>query len=403
MNILAFNAGSSSLKAALYALDDSQLQDDAVPPAWSARAEWNDLPGKAEIRVQAGGKSFERWIEIASAGEVFEPVLDFLASEQVDIVGHRIVHGGATFRDSTLITPEARSAIEQLRDLAPAHNQLQLEGVDAAVRVMGPGVSQIAVFDTTFHVTLPPAAYVYAGPHGWLEQGIRRYGFHGISHQYAAARAAKLLGRDPQSLRLISCHLGNGCSLAAIDSGRSVDTTMGFTPLDGLMMGTRSGSVDPGLLIYLLRHRGYSLDQIDHTLNHQSGLLGISGLSADMSQILAAKEQGNARAQLAFDVYIHSVRRHIGAMLPSMDGLDALIFTAGVGENCPEIRSAVCQSLSFLGLALDPGKNAQSDEGDISSVDSRVRTLVVRTQEEWEIARECFRLTTGRVMAPRQG
>ncbi len=401
MNILALNAGSSSLKAALYAVDGSQLPDEPQPSSWSAHAEWADVPGKAAITVRANGNAFEEQIEIASTGEAFEPMMRFISSGstgvlrdigEIDVVGHRVVHGGLRFRDSTRITTEARSAIEQLRDLAPVHNQFALEGIDAVSRIMGPGGTQIAVFDTAFHASLPPAAYSYAGPYAWLEQGIRRYGFHGISHQYAAARAAKILGRDLRSLSLISCHLGGGCSVTAINGGRSVDTTMGFTPLDGLMMGTRSGSVDPGILIYLMRQREYSADQIDHTLNHESGLWGVSGISADMRQILAAKEQGNGRAQLAFEAYVHSVRRHIGAMLPSLTVLDALIFTAGVGENSPEIRSAVCDGLAFLGLALDPYKNAQSEEGDISPADSPVRILVVKTREEWAIACESLRV-----------
>jgi acetate kinase len=368
MNILALNAGSSSLKAALYALDDRPFPPDAPQPAWRARAEWSQLPGQAEIRVQTvRGTSFEKHVEITSAGEIFKPVLESLwggsASVvrdcgEIDVVGHRMVHGGGVFRDSTLITPAVRSAIEQLRDLAPAHNQFELEGVEAVGRSMGPGVTQVAVFDTAFHASLPLSAYVYPGPYAWLEQGIRRYGFHGISHQYAAARAARMLGRNLEPLRLISCHLGNGCSLAAIKEGHCVDTTMGFTPLDGLMMGTRSGSVDPGILIYLLRHRGYSADDIEHALNHESGLLGVSGISADMRQILVAMAQGNSRAQLAFDVYVHSVRFHVGAMLPSLGGLDALIFTAGVGENCPQIRSAVCSGFGFPGLTLAQGRQS---------------------------------------------
>jgi acetate kinase len=254
---------------------------------------------------------------------------------------------------------------------------------------------QFAVFDTAFHRSLPPAAFVYPGPYAWLEQGIRRYGFHGISHHYTAQRTATILGRDLESLRLISCHLGNGCSLAAIRDGLCVDTTMGFTPLDGLMMGTRSGSVDPGILLHLLRRGGCSVDQLDSMLNHESGLLGVSGISADMRQILAAMQDGNPRAQLAFDAYVHSVKSHIGALLPSLHGLDALVFTAGIGENCAPVRSGVCQGWEVLGLKLDTDKNVQVRvDGDISRSESAVRILVIRAQEEWAMATECFRLVT---------
>jgi acetate kinase len=249
------------------------------------------------------------------------------------------------------------------------------------------------VFDTGFHATLPDAAAIYPGPYEWVEEGIRRYGFHGISHQYCSNRAAQILDRDLASLRLITCHLGNGCSLAAIKNGRSIDTTMGFTPLDGLMMGSRSGSVDPGILIYLLRQSNYSAERLDYVLNKASGLRGISGVSSDLPQVIAAIAQGNYRAQLAWDMYVHHLRSGIGSMLPSLGGLDALVFTAGIGEKSPGIRQAACEAFSFLGLKIDPSKNQQQPiDQDIATDNSAVRVLVIRTQEDWAIAQQCWQL-----------
>jgi len=245
--------------------------------------------------------------------------------------------------------------------------------VDLAQQHLGPSVPQIAVFDTGFHSTLAPDAYVYPGPYAWLEEGIRRYGFHGISHAYASRRAGQLLSDDTAQgdLRLITCHLGSGASLAAVRGGKSIDTTMGFTPLDGLMMGSRSGAVDPGILVHLLRQHGFTADQLDDILYRQSGLLGISGISADMREILAAIERGDARAKLAFDIYLHRLVREIGAMLAVLGGADALVFTGGVGENCAPLREKVVEQFRFL---------------------PNLKTLVIHAEEEWEIARDCFEL-----------
>jgi acetate kinase len=256
-----------------------------------------------------------------------------------------------------------------------------------------PGARQVAVFDTAFHTTLPMYAKVYPVPYEWFQQGVARYGFHGISHQYTSRRAAEILGRDPAKLRMVTCHLGNGASLAAVRGGRSVDTTMGFTPLEGLMMGTRSGSIDPGILIYLVRHREYGADRLDRTLNKESGLKGVSGLSGDMREIVAAMEKGDERAKLAFDVYAYRLVREIGGMAASLGGLDALVFTAGVGENCAPLRETVCARLAFLGVHLDGAKNAEPPmDSDIAAADSPARVLVVHVEEDWEIARECWRM-----------
>jgi len=338
---------------------------------------------------------------VASRSEAIERLLQSLWSGEtqaisgpsdIDVVGHRVVHGGPRHFESSVVTAEVKSAIESVSVFAPLHNRAELEGMEIVAKLLGP-VPQIAVFDTGFHRTMPLSAATYPGPYDWFEQGIRRYGFHGINHQYCAQRAAQLLGKNLNSLKLVTCHLGNGCSLAAIREGRSVDTTMGFTPLEGLMMGTRSGSVDPGILTYLIRQRQFSGQQLDEVLNQKSGLLGISGISSDMRQVLAASQKGHERATLALEIYIHRLRSGIGAMVAVLGGVDALVFTAGVGENSPEVRTAVCDNFAFLGLRLDQGKNAHLPlDQDISAPDATVRVLVIHAEEDWMIARECWNL-----------
>ncbi len=403
MRILVLNAGSSSLKGRLYELSGEVPPDEPLPSLWDLQVDWARRGSPAEIRVKtASGALLQRQVAIDRLRGEFVPTIETLWSgetrviadrSQIDVVGHRVVHGGDKLVESTRITPEVTQTIDQLAVFAPAHNPIELNVIEAVERILGCNVPQVAVFDTAFHSTLPPQAYVYGGPNEWLQQGIRRYGFHGISHRYVARRSARLLQRDPESLRLVTCHLGSGCSLAAIRGGRSVDTTMGFTPLDGLIMSTRSGSVDPGILIHLLRNCSYTPDRLDAVLNRESGLKGISGVSGDMRQILAAMAEGNPRARLAFDVFVHRVRSLIGSMVASLGGVDALTFTAGVGENSPQVRAAVCDGFAFLGLSLDAERNAQpSGDQDIAHQDSRVRVLVIHTEEDWEIALECFRL-----------
>jgi acetate kinase len=403
MKILVLNGGSSGLKAMLYNLpDDTSAPARPPEPVWDAKVDWGRHAGKASIRIKAAGAVDERELEIARPDAVLGPVLGALwqgrtavlkRPSDIDVVGHRVVHGGKAFRQTTRITPEVKTEIARLVEFAPEHNRLELEAIEAAQRVLGPDIPQVAVFDTAFHTTLPPAATVYPGPYSWIGEGIRRYGFHGISHQYTSRRAAEILGGKTDSLRLITCHLGNGASLAAVRGGVSVDTTMGFTPLEGLMMGTRSGSIDPGIVIYLVRHCGYAADELDRILNKQSGLKGLSGISGDMREILAAIDQGNERAKLAYDVYGHRLCREIGGMLAALGGVDGLVFTAGIGENCPPLRDLVCRRFAFLGIELDRKKNERSPvDEDITTPASRVRVLVIHTEEDWEIARECLRL-----------
>ena len=405
MKILVLNAGSSSQKSRLYELKD-ELPDLPVAPLWEADADSSERPGVTRLKITtAQGQTLEEELQTDSRQDVITHLLDTLWSgktqvlvhpSEIDIVGHRVVHGGQEFRKSTSITPAVKDAIKRLSAYAPLHNPINLEGIEAVERIL-PHVPQVAVFDTAFHSQLPMAALVYPGPYEWFEEGIRRYGFHGISHQYCAGRAAQILGRDLASLRLITCHIGNGCSLAAISGGHSIDTTMGFTPLEGLMMGSRSGTVDPGILIYLVRQKGYSADQLDTLLNKESGLKGISGVSSDMREVLSAIREGNERARLAFDMYIHRLRSSIGAMLATLGGVDAFVFAGGVGEHASSVRWAACKAFGFLGLKLDAAKNAQSPaDQDIATADSAVRVLIVQTQEDWSIAKECWRIASSK-------
>ncbi len=399
MKILVLNSGSSSQKSCLYELGAS-LPDSPPAPLWEAKIEWQENGATLKVRTSSG-KTVEQSLDKSERSEAVAQMVQELVSgetkvlaelSEIDVVGHRVVNGGREFTKPTLITPEVTGAIEKMAVFAPLHNRAELEGIAQIEKRCG-GVRQVAVFDTGFHATLPEEAAVYPGPYAWVQRGIRKFGFHGINHQYCAGRAAQLLGRNLAHLKLVTCHLGNGCSLAAIRGGMSIDTTMGFTPLDGLMMGTRSGSVDPGILTYLLRQDQLGAAKLDEMLNAKSGLLGISGVSSDMREIVAAMKKGNGRAKLAFDIFVHRLRSGIGSMVAALNGIDALVFTAGIGENSAEVRAAACASLGFLGLAIDPAKNLSSPmESEISTAGSTVRVLVLAAQEDWAIARECWKL-----------
>ncbi|NET10340.1 MAG: acetate kinase [Symploca sp. SIO2B6] len=365
MKILVMNAGSSSHKLCLYMVE-ADLPDAPPKPDWSAQIDWYPQRQEAVVDVETHhGQLFNKTVALTSKRDILIQILSTLWQGQtqviqspadIDIVGHRVVHGGQTYCGSAVVTAEVKAAIAQLIPLAPSHNPANLEGIELMDDLLG-DVPQVAVFDTAFHCQMPEVATTYPGPYEWIEQGIRRYGFHGISHQYCAHRAAHILQRDIADLRLIICHLGNGSSLSAVKNGHSIDTTMGFTPLDGLMMGTRSGAVDPGILIYLMR-QGYSANQLDHLLNQNSGLKGISGVSHDLRDIGVAIVQGNPRASLAQDLYLHRLNACIGSMLMSLGGLDAIVFTAGIGEHSATVRASVCDSMTFLGVQLDGDKNA---------------------------------------------
>jgi acetate kinase len=403
MKILVLNGGSSSFKCWFQDVPEGEGPSEGAPPRWSARVDWSRNSGAADVKItRSDGASATRTITADSPSRFLEPVLEGLwkgeakaidSPAEVDVVGHRIVHGGPKYRESVLVTAEVRAGIAEQAEFAPAHTPLQLAAIETVIRIIGSSVPQVAVFDTGFHATLGPAAYVYPGPYEWLDQGIRRYGFHGISVQYSTRRAAELLQVPKNSSRLIVCHLGNGASVSAVANGKSVDTSMGFTPLEGIMMGTRSGSIDPSILVYLIRRHGSTADQMDDTLNRKSGLLGVSGISGDMREILEARDQGNERARLAYDIYAHRLTSEIGAMLAVLGGVDAIVFTGGIGENCAPLREDVCRQLAFLGLKLDPAKNARPAlDQNVAAEGSQVQVLVIRADEDWEIARECQRL-----------
>jgi acetate kinase len=412
MNVLVLNSGSSSQKSCLYQLGEN-LPNDPPSCAWEGKVEWIGEQARYSIRNEKG-VSVTDASSVSSRGDAIKRLLQTLwsgktqaisAPSDIDAVGHRVVHGGPNHFEPAIVTAEVKEAVKSVSAFAPLHNRAELEGMDIIAQLLGP-VPQVAVFDTGFHRSMPLRAATYPGPYEWFGQGIRRYGFHGINHQYCAERAARILGKDLNSLRLVTCHLGNGCSLAAIRNGLSVDTTMGFTPLEGLMMGTRSGSVDPGVLTYLMREREFSAAKLDDVLNKKSGLLGISGVSSDMREVVASAKDGNERAKLALEMYTHHLQRGIGSMIAVLGGVDVIVFTAGVGENSPALRADVCRNFNFMGVALDESKNEQAQAGqekntdtDISAAGSSVRVLVIHAQEDWMIARECWRVARDQATA----
>jgi acetate kinase len=399
MNILVLNAGSSSFKASLYRLNEKDLPLDPVVPLWTGKIDWNST-GTAVLKATTADDSVGEERSGTNRSADIHDLLNWIWSgktqvidsiKEIDIVGHRVVHGGEKYRQPMSIDAEVKAEIDRLSIYAPLHNPANLMGINI-IESLSPNIPQIAVFDTAFYGDLPEVAYVYPVPYQWLERGIRKYGFHGISHQYCTQQAAKLLGRDLKELRLISCHLGNGCSLAAVKFGRCIETTMGFTPLDGLMMGTRCGSIDPGIILHLLREKEYTVAELDHILNFESGLLGVSGVSNDLREIDKAIASGNTRAKLALDIYIDLLTAKIGSLLPDLGGIDALIFTGGVGENHAGVRAAVVAKLTFLGVEIDPTLNSlpMTVDRDLATSQSQVRILSIHTQEEWQIAIICL-------------
>ncbi|NES04335.1 MAG: acetate kinase [Okeania sp. SIO2F4] len=399
MKILVLNAGSSSQKSCLYEITTENLPENPLQPIWSAAIDWtaNNDYGILEIEANGVEKEFKlnpekrlegisKMLETLSQGET--KVIENLS--EINVVGHRVVHGGSDYSEATLITDKVKATIKNLIPLAPAHNPNHLEGIEAIEKILG-NIPQIAVFDTAFHSQMPKEVAIYPIPYEWFEKGIRRYGFHGTSHKYCSQKAAKILGKPLEYLRIITCHLGNGASLTAVSNGISINTTMGFTPLEGLMMGTRSGSIDPAILIYLMREYGFDAEKLNKMLNKESGLKGISGKSGDMRYITNTMQEGDELAQLAFDIYIHKLRCCIGEMLASLGGLDVLVFTAGIGEHSAIVREKTCAGFEFLGLKIDKEKNTKpAMNTDISAPDAKVAVLVVHTEEDWAIACECW-------------
>ncbi|MGU3470258.1 acetate/propionate family kinase [Paenibacillus sp. D51F] len=396
MNILVINAGSSSLKYQLYDMkDESVLASGRVERIGMDTAILTHEPAdKPEVRIVD---------EILEHTSAIKRVMDMLVHpehgvlgsvSEIHAVGHRVVHGGESFKESAIVTSETKLEIRKLFDLAPLHNPAHMMGI-LAVEAVLPGVPQVVVFDTAFHQTMPQESYLYPVPMVlYRRHGIRRYGFHGTSHAYVSERAAEVLGRPLEELKLVSCHIGNGASATAILNGKSFDTSMGMTPLEGLMMGTRSGDLDPAIVPYTMNKEDLTLTEVNSMLNKHSGLLAISGLSSDMREITEAMSNGDKNARLAFEMYTYRVRKYIGAYAAAMNGIDVLLFTAGVGENSVVLRERVCEGLTFLGIELDRELNAQRSKEAriISTPESRVKVMVVPTNEELLIARDTFKL-----------
>ena len=394
MNILVINCGSSSLK---YQLINSETEGVLA----KGLCERIGIDGMLTYQPE-GGEKEKSEIAMPTHTEAINAVLAALTNEksgvikslsEVGAVGHRVVHGGEKFTSSCLINDESMKAIEECNDLAPLHNPANLIGIRACQELM-PGVPMVAVFDTAFHQTMPDVAYTYGIPYEYYEKyKVRRYGFHGTSHSYVSKRTAEIVGKPYDQLKIIVCHLGNGASISAVNCGKSVDTSMGLTPLEGLVMGTRSGDLDPAIIDFVGKKEGLSLDEMNEVLNKKSGMLGISGVSSDGRDLEAAAETGNKRAQLALDVFDYRVIKYIGAYAAAMNGVDAIAFTAGIGENNIKMRKDVCSSLTYLGVKLDEEKNnVRGEERIISADDSKVQVLLVPTNEELAIARETLAL-----------
>ena len=391
MKILVINAGSSSLKYQLIDMETEHLLAKGL-------CERIGIDGHLKHTPLIGGKPvFDEDLPMPTHSEAIAAVIDKLTSaeygvvtsmKEIDAVGHRVVHGGEKFASSVRITDEVMKALEDCTPFAPLHNPANITGINACTAVMGKDVPQVAVFDTAFHQTMPAKAYMYALPYEYYEKDkVRRYGFHGTSHKYVAGRAAAMLGKPIEELKLISCHLGNGSSVTAIDGGKSVDTTMGFTPLAGLPMGTRSGDLDAGILEYIMGKYGYDIKEMVSILNKKSGVQGVSGVSSDFRDLENAHKEGNERAGLAVDMFNYGVKKYIGAYAAAMGGVDAIIFTAGVGENSASQRLAIASDLEFMGVKMDAEANSvRGKETVISAADSKVKVLLIPTDEELMIA-----------------
>jgi acetate kinase len=391
VKVLVVNCGSSSLKYQLFNMEDeSVLAKGLVDRIGLDGSVLNHQPtGKPKVPLTADIKNHTIAIKMV-LDALADPEHGVVSSiEEIDAIGHRVVHGAEKFSDSVLISPAVLAALDEFTELAPLHNPPNISGINACAEIL-PNVPQVGVFDTAFHQTMPKHAFLYGIPYeAYQKYGVRRYGFHGTSHKYVSQRAAEMIGDHMSNLRIITCHLGNGASITAIKNGKSIDTSMGFTPLEGLVMGTRCGDIDPAIPPYLMRKEGMTPDQIDTYLNKKSGVLGLSGLSSDFRDLEEAADKGNERAQLAIDVFAYTVRKYIGSYAAAMGGVDAIVFTAGLGENSPRMRDQICNGLEFLGTRVDATKNAgRGKEQEISVDGSKVKIFVIPTNEELVIARD---------------
>jgi acetate kinase len=391
--MIAINAGSSSLKFQLFEMP----QEEVITKGLIERIGLND----SIFSISVNGEKQEEVTDIPDHEVAVKMLLDKLTStgiikslDEIEGIGHRVVHGGEVFNDSVVINDEVLEKIEELSELAPLHNPANVTGIKSFQSVL-PNVPAVAVFDTAFHQTMPESSFLYSLPYEYYEKyGIRKYGFHGTSHKYVSERAAEMLGRPKEQLRLISCHLGNGASIAAIEGGKSIDTSMGFTPLAGVAMGTRSGNIDPALIPFIMEKTGQTADEVLNVLNKKSGMLGVSGLSSDLRDIESQAAEGNERAELALEVFANRIHKYIGSYASRMYGVDAIIFTAGIGENSQIVREKVLNGLEFMGIYWDPARNkVRGEETFLNHPHSPVKVMIIPTNEEVMIARDVQRLT----------
>ena len=399
MKVLVINAGSSSLKYQLIDMDTEKVMAKGL-------CERIGIEGSKLTHTPNGADKVVIEKDMPNHGVAIKLVLDALTDKahgviadmsEISAVGHRVVHGGEFFSGSVLITEELKKVVTECNSLAPLHNPANLTGIAACEEAM-PGVPNVGVFDTAFHQTMPKKSYMYAIPYEYYEKyKIRKYGFHGTSHNYVAHRVAEVIGKPIEELKIITCHLGNGSSIAAVDCGKVLDTSMGFTPLDGLVMGTRSGSIDPAVIPFLAKNEGLSVDEIDSILNKKSGVFGVSGVSSDFRDLESAAKEGNERAELALDMFIHSVKGYIGRYASIMGGVDVITFAGGVGENSTVVRGQILAGHEFMGVNIDMDKNAvRGEEAEISTPDSKVKVFVIPTDEEMTIARDTKRIVEGK-------
>ena len=395
MKIFVVNCGSSSIKYQLIDMkDESVIAKGLVERIGIEGSVLTHTPaGKDKVRLESAIPDHVDGIKKVLAALV-DPNHGVIKSmDEIDAVGHRVVHGGEIFNESVVITDEVLKQIEDLSDMAPLHQPANVAGIRACQKLM-PNTPQVAVFDTAFHQTMPPVAYMFGVKYEeYKDYGIRKYGFHGTSHKYVSGVAAKMLGKDIKDTKIITCHLGNGSSITAIDGGKSVDTSMGFTPLDGVLMGTRTGSIDPAVVPVLMQKKGLDAAGVDKYMNKECGVLGVSGVSSDFRDLEDAAAKGNERAKLALDMFCYQVKRYIGAYAATMGGVDAIVFTAGVGENDIHTRQQVCSGLEFLGVKLDADRNnVRGKATEISAADSKVKVFLIPTNEELAIAQDTLRL-----------
>lgn len=396
MKILVINAGSSSLKYQLIDMEDKKVLAKGL-------CERIGIEGSRLNHTPTGGEKVVIEEPMKDHSDAIRMVIDALVDachgvissmDEIGAVGHRVVHGGEKFSGSVVINDEVKEGLNECIELAPLHNPANIIGIEACEKVM-PGVKQVGVFDTAFHQTMPEEAYLYGIPYKYYEQyKIRRYGFHGTSHKYVSGKAAEMLGKDIESLRIITCHLGNGSSVAAVKNGKVIDTTMGLTPLAGILMGTRSGDIDPAIVTFIMEKENLSVKEMNNILNKESGVYGVSGVSSDFRDLSKAAEEGNGRAAAALKMFCYGIKKYIGSYAAAMGGVDAIVFTAGVGENDSKTRAGIVEGLEFLGVKIDAEKNKLRGEAvDISAADASVKTLVIPTDEEMMIALETQRLT----------